>query len=201
MLLRPHLQRQRRAARRHLEQDRRRRPRGAQPHLGDRRLRPHRLAALGHGGGAGHAGHLQRRHRRAGARQTPAGSTSTSSSGRRTWSRSTSTASRATANLFGAEEFARMKPGAVFLNLSRGIVVDHDALAASLKSGPRRRRGGGRVSQRARRQGAVLEPAARLQKRHPHAAHRRPAPRRRSRTSGSSSPRGWSSTSAAAAPR
>jgi D-3-phosphoglycerate dehydrogenase / 2-oxoglutarate reductase len=38
-------------------------------------------------------------------------------------------------NLFGAEEFAQMKPGAVFLNLSRGIVVDHEALAASLKSG------------------------------------------------------------------
>ncbi|HEX4386728.1 MAG TPA: phosphoglycerate dehydrogenase [Myxococcales bacterium] len=38
-------------------------------------------------------------------------------------------------NLFGAEEFAQMKPGAIFLNLSRGIVVDHDALGASLKSG------------------------------------------------------------------
>jgi len=38
-------------------------------------------------------------------------------------------------NLFGAPEFGGMKNGACFLNLSRGFVVDHDALAACLKSG------------------------------------------------------------------
>jgi D-3-phosphoglycerate dehydrogenase / 2-oxoglutarate reductase len=38
-------------------------------------------------------------------------------------------------NLFGADEFAGMKDGACFLNLSRGFVVDHEALAACLKSG------------------------------------------------------------------
>ncbi len=38
-------------------------------------------------------------------------------------------------NLFGEEELAAMKDGACFLNLSRGFVVDHDALAACLKSG------------------------------------------------------------------
>lgn len=38
-------------------------------------------------------------------------------------------------NLFGKEEFAAMKEGACFLNLSRGFVVDHEALAACLKSG------------------------------------------------------------------
>jgi D-3-phosphoglycerate dehydrogenase / 2-oxoglutarate reductase len=38
-------------------------------------------------------------------------------------------------DLFGAEEFRAMKQGASFLNLSRGFVVDHDALAACLKSG------------------------------------------------------------------
>ena len=38
-------------------------------------------------------------------------------------------------NLFGAPEFAAMKNGACFLNLSRGFVVDHDALASCLKSG------------------------------------------------------------------
>jgi D-3-phosphoglycerate dehydrogenase len=38
-------------------------------------------------------------------------------------------------DLFGAEEFRAMKPGASFLNLSRGFVVDHEALAACLKSG------------------------------------------------------------------
>jgi len=38
-------------------------------------------------------------------------------------------------NLFGKEEFAAMKEGACFLNLSRGFVVDHEALAVCLKSG------------------------------------------------------------------
>jgi D-3-phosphoglycerate dehydrogenase len=36
---------------------------------------------------------------------------------------------------FGAEQFARMREGALFLNLSRGIVVDHLALRESLVSG------------------------------------------------------------------
>ena len=38
-------------------------------------------------------------------------------------------------NLFGGDEFAAMKDGACFLNLSRGFVVDHEALAACVKSG------------------------------------------------------------------
>ena len=38
-------------------------------------------------------------------------------------------------NLFGDQEFRAMKDGACFLNLSRGFVVDHDALAANLKTG------------------------------------------------------------------
>jgi D-3-phosphoglycerate dehydrogenase len=37
--------------------------------------------------------------------------------------------------LFGAAEFAAMKPRAIFLNLCRGIVVDHQALRAALESG------------------------------------------------------------------
>ena len=39
------------------------------------------------------------------------------------------------AGLFTAEQFARMRPGSVFLNLSRGFVVDHAALAESIRSG------------------------------------------------------------------
>jgi D-3-phosphoglycerate dehydrogenase len=38
-------------------------------------------------------------------------------------------------NLFGKEEFALMKEGACFLNLSRGFVVDHESLAASVRNG------------------------------------------------------------------
>jgi len=37
--------------------------------------------------------------------------------------------------IIGAAQFARMKPGALFLNLSRGHVVDVDALAEALTSG------------------------------------------------------------------
>lgn len=37
--------------------------------------------------------------------------------------------------IIGADQFARMKPGALFLNLSRGHVVDVDAMAEALKSG------------------------------------------------------------------
>ena len=39
------------------------------------------------------------------------------------------------AGFFGAEQFAKMRPGAIFLNLSRGIVVDHLALRQALTSG------------------------------------------------------------------
>lgn len=38
-------------------------------------------------------------------------------------------------NLIGAAQFAMMKKDAIFINLSRGFVVDIDALAASLRSG------------------------------------------------------------------
>lgn len=38
-------------------------------------------------------------------------------------------------NMFGAEEFAAMKEGAIFLNLSRGHVVDIPSLVEAIKSG------------------------------------------------------------------
>lgn len=38
-------------------------------------------------------------------------------------------------DFFGAAEFARLRPGALFLNLSRGFVVDHGALAEGIRSG------------------------------------------------------------------
>jgi len=36
---------------------------------------------------------------------------------------------------FGEEQFARMRPGSLFLNLSRGFVIDHAALRRHLESG------------------------------------------------------------------
>ena len=39
------------------------------------------------------------------------------------------------AGLFGAEQFARMRPRSLFLNLCRGIVVDHEALREHLVNG------------------------------------------------------------------
>jgi D-3-phosphoglycerate dehydrogenase len=38
-------------------------------------------------------------------------------------------------DIFGAEQFARMRPGSLFLNLSRGFVVDHAALRDHIESG------------------------------------------------------------------
>jgi D-3-phosphoglycerate dehydrogenase / 2-oxoglutarate reductase len=38
-------------------------------------------------------------------------------------------------SLFGEKEFSRMRPGALFLNLCRGFVIDHDALRKHLQSG------------------------------------------------------------------
>ena len=37
--------------------------------------------------------------------------------------------------IFGEVQFQRMKPGALFLNLARGSIVDYDALASALRSG------------------------------------------------------------------
>jgi D-3-phosphoglycerate dehydrogenase / 2-oxoglutarate reductase len=39
------------------------------------------------------------------------------------------------AGLFGADQFAAMRPGSIFLNLSRGFVVDQEALARHIRSG------------------------------------------------------------------
>ena len=39
------------------------------------------------------------------------------------------------AGFFGAEQFAKMRDGALFLNLSRGFVIDHGALREHLASG------------------------------------------------------------------
>ena len=60
---------------------------------------------------------------------------STSCSRPSTSSRSTSTAGRATTTSSARDQFARMRPGSLFLNLSRGFVVDHGALRECIESG------------------------------------------------------------------
>ncbi len=42
---------------------------------------------------------------------------------------------QATQDMIGAEEFARMKPGAIFINAARGSVLDINALCSALESG------------------------------------------------------------------
>jgi D-3-phosphoglycerate dehydrogenase len=40
-----------------------------------------------------------------------------------------------TRGIIGAQEFSRMKPGAIFLNTARGDLVDEEALVAALRAG------------------------------------------------------------------
>ncbi len=65
------------------------------------------------------------------------------------------------AGFFGAEQFAQMRPRSLFLNLCRGIVVDHDALREHLVW-PHRRRRGRRVPRGAQGRGRPVrvQPAA-----------------------------------------
>ena len=77
-------------------------------------------------------------------------------------------------SLFGEKEFSRMRPGALFLNLCRGFVIDHDALRTHLMSG---HLAGAAVDvfpeePRCGRRGIRVGPA-RPAERDPHPAHRR----------------------------
>ena len=59
------------------------------------------------------------------------------------------------AGIFGPEQFARMRPRSLFLNLSRGFVVDYEALRDARGLRPGRRRRGGRVPRASRRTAAT----------------------------------------------
>ena len=82
-----------------------------------------------------------------------------------------------------------MKNGACFLNLSRGFVVDHEALAACLKSG---KIAGAAIDVFPERAGVgrgIRKPAAGIAQRNSDAARRRHPRKRRRKISGSSSRR------------
>ena len=78
------------------------------------------------------------------------------------------------AGFFGPEQFAAMKPRAMFINASRGMVVDDVALRDHLALRPHRRRRPRRVPGRAEGPGRpVRVRAARPRQRHPDPARRR----------------------------
>ena len=56
-------------------------------------------------------------------------------------------------SLFGEKEFSQMRPGALFLNLCRGFVIDHHALRTHLLAGHRHPPAGTCPPERARRDG------------------------------------------------
>ena len=111
-------------------------PRDPRPHARHRRLRQHRLAALGRRRGRRPAGDLLRRHRPARARQRPPDAApSRSCSPRPTWSRCTSTAAPATPASSAPSTSTLMKPRSLFINAARGMVVDTEALREHILSG------------------------------------------------------------------
>ena len=78
------------------------------------------------------------------------------------------------AGLFGADQFALMKPRSIFINASRGMVVDDAALRENILSGHLAGRRDRRLPDRAEGAGRpVRVPAARPRQRHPHPARRR----------------------------
>ncbi|HTM57438.1 MAG TPA: D-2-hydroxyacid dehydrogenase [Candidatus Udaeobacter sp.] len=56
--------------------------------------------------------------------------------GRADWLVLAAASTHETEKLIGARELARMKPGAVLINLGRGALIDEPALIAALESGP-----------------------------------------------------------------
>ena len=102
---------------------------------GHHRLRQHRRPALGAGREPRHDRVLLRHRGQAGPGQRAA----LRHHGRAAGDLGRGHAARGrpagNSGLFGETEFAAMKPGSLFLNLSRGFVVDHAALRRNIESG------------------------------------------------------------------
>ena len=166
---------QRQHARRRLGEVGQGQPRAARPQPGHHRLRQHRQPAVGARRGAWACGSSSTTPPTSSRWATrSAAPRSTSCSRPPTSSRCTSTGGRATAACSARSSFRRMRPGSIFLNLSRGFVVDQRGAApahrqrAHLRCRPRRVPGGARRGRR-----PVRVRAARAEERHPHPAHRR----------------------------
>ena len=90
-------------------------------------------------------------------------------------------------HLIGADQFARMKDGAIFVNTARAMLHDTDALVAALRVGQARRRGPRPLRRRAP---PDRPPAHRHDERRAHPAHRRRDLRHRGEPLHASSPTG-----------
>ena len=112
-----------------------REPRGARPHAGHRRLRQHRHPVVGAGRGPGHDRVLLRHRRQAGDRQRAVLLDADRAAGAGGDGQPARGRPGRQLGFFGAAEFAAMRPGSLFLNLSRGFVVDHAALRSHMDSG------------------------------------------------------------------
>ena len=111
-------------------------PRGARPHARHRRLRQHRHPALQPRRGARLPGDLLRHRRPARPRQRPPGAARLDELLEKADVVTLHVDGRpGNAGLFGAEQFARMKPRSMFINASRGMVVDDVALREHILSG------------------------------------------------------------------
>ena len=117
--------------------DGRHHPLPALPGLADRRADGgHHRPGLGRAGrgvalrGPGHAGHQPTTRS-----TTPPPTTSTTCWPRPTWCRCTPWSRPRASACMGTDQFARMKPGAVYLNTARAALHDIDALTAALASG------------------------------------------------------------------
>ncbi len=146
-------------------------------HARARRPRPHRPRdGRAHAAAGRHDPGLRPGCAAAARRRRAAATASTSCWSRATSSRCTCRCCPQTEKLFGPAQFERMRPGALLVNVSRGGLIDEDALADALADGTDRRRGARRL-----RDASRWPPTRRILTAPQHACSRRTSPGSRRR--------------------